>query len=321
MTTLTGEGYRPAELEQTPETFDEALATAREEFYSIPFEKEFEQMCADPRRKVDLSDDNTTASPRYLAAVSDYMHRKADEQRELTDVMGERLVPERVLVVKELVAATGDYIATQAQLERLRDMEHSGQLSRDDPRHATIRGAIKVASYYNGLIRSAAEEFPDLTPKKLMDTLGQIANVSLEHAALKHMAPNIIRSTVRGAQIELGHDQLLYAAGVSYRTTTVDEDVFKGGDYLAWRDDGSQIYVNSKSSPTSLRHMGIHNRNYGYDRRGVLHVAMLSDDEMGDSFIVPQVVADRRAAEMHVAVNSHPHRHRHRHPAYSSASR
>jgi hypothetical protein len=308
MTALAGEGFNPSqELDQTPETFYEAIRAARNELYQVGFEDEFQTLCSERRldpMNIEHPNDRTSLANEgaYAAAVSDYMHRKLDSERERTDYNGDRIVTEKALVARELAATTADYVFSQLRLSSL-PKEPYQDPSQEEVRRRVIRSTVHLASHFNGLIRKTAAEFPEITPSQMTNSLTQIVNTRFQNPGLLHNAPDVIRSAVRGAKFESAHGQILKASGFEVRGTDVDEDVRKGADYVAIRDDNAIVRVNIKASTHKLRDMGIQAR-YGYDPKGVLIVSLLNERDIGDSFAISDELVAEKVPLMREAINS-----------------
>ncbi len=319
MTTTLHEGATGfGEMDGSPETFEKAFEAAREEVYGVGFEDDFIALCAerglDPLNEDHPNDRNPIANEgAYAATVSDYMHRKLQAERERLDYNGDRIVPERDLIVRELAASTADFVYSQMRLSSLPPQKRHEQNHRktpderhqDETRRRIVDGALRLASHYNGLIRTTAQEFPDVTPSQMTKKIAQVANITLRHPALRQNSPNSVGSAVRGAQFEITHGQILEKSGVWFRDTSLEEDLYGGADYIAQRNDGSDVRINIKASKHNLKDMGIRG-DYGYDRKDTLIVNVLNDDEIGDSFTISDAMATRKAPIMYAAVNSYP---------------
>jgi hypothetical protein len=262
-----------AETQTSPETFQEAFKDARNAFYDLPFEPGFDELCA--KRGINPED---TDKPRYWAAVSDFAHRSVAEQRQ-------QGVPEEDLVVKELVASTTDYIYNQSFLDSGRGHQAGSQAANT---------ARNVTSHYNNLIRDTATTFPNITATELATSMTQIANISIEHPAIKQNAAGILGNAVSGAQHELAFGQILDHTGRSYRTATNSEDL-RGIDYVVESPNGTVDYIDVKASPHAIRARGSE-APFVRARDGQITMhSMLTDQELNDGFTISDDVAAQKA--------------------------
>jgi len=285
------EQYIPA-----AETVEEASRQARDAFYDIIVEPEFEGLL----QKRNLSPEDTD-KPRYWAAVADFARRASSDMRD-------NGVAEKDIVLKELYASTPDYVYAQRFLDH-----HRGHHGGDERLRDAIHSHKRVVSYYNGLIRGAAEEWPDMTPTALTRDLEKVANASLEHPVVKHNAPAMLRSTVRGAQHEIAFGQIADATGYRVRGANTTEDL-KGIDYVITNGHGQEVYVDVKASGHELGKRGAEGMAYAHTERGKLLAHPLSDEEIGDSFYITDDMAHNKAAQLTAVLDTPQHHH----AAYSS---
>lgn len=261
---------------QTP-NLDHEIREARADFYGLQSEDEFLDYC--DKKHIDIAN---TENPKYWTAVADYAYNKTSYAKD----SGEDTESHRLT---ELFAATPDFIYSQKQLE-------NRHLPRDQRRVLKER-----VSYYNGLIRNAAENHSSLTTTTLKKTLLGIAEKSIEDHDLQSAATNMIHYAVRGAQHELGFGQLLEAvcakkdSVVEFYKATVEEDL-NGIDYIVEAKNGRDIAVDVKSSLSEIKSQGNYSTPYTINMEGKLTMqSLLTDQDFEDRFYVSEGVINKKA--------------------------
>ncbi|MGH7195537.1 MAG: hypothetical protein ACREGA_02045 [Candidatus Saccharimonadales bacterium] len=264
---------------QTPQPeLPASLAAAEQAFHDLPFDERFGAMLRANGLTARDSD-----KPIYWQCAAQF----AD------DICAEDLeqgVEPKQLIIKELFAATPSFIYDSEQL--------SHPVDKTSPAAAAeSRAAKESVSYFNGLIRAAAEQWPDMPASTLAKSLMNVANTSINNPAVKQSAAGLIRNCVRGAQHELAFGQLLAAAGRQFRGATVAEDL-RGIDYVVARPDGRGAdFVDVKASLSEIESRG---QSRGFFVRAAdgrfITYSLLLDKELNDRFVVPEELAIERGA-------------------------
>ena len=256
----------------TPETVEPALKEALHSFYDLPFDPQFNELCVS--RGLNPED---TGKPAYWEAAADFASSTPNAEN------GE---DEKYSALKELFAATPDFIYQQKILE------HE---SHKYAAHNVYQNARERASYYNGLIRHVAQEWPDIRASVLATSLMNVVNISIERTDIKQSSLQGIRETIRGAQHELAFGQLLAHTGRDFRSANVGEDLH-GIDYVVSDPNGSTILIDVKASQHTLERRGSSMQPYIRSLDGQLTMSSLvTDTELNDRFFVSERLAVQRA--------------------------
>lgn len=304
MTSLTGEapsGF-PAntnhEQQNIPKTFDEAFSAGRNEFYMMMGDPGFTDTLE--QRKISLDD---THRPAYWAALSDYARNTAKEQRKAG-------ADERSLAVTELCASTADFVFNKYALDQTRE--------KTDPRSRQIaKRAKRIVTDYNGMIRNAAEQFPDVHVSQMSDKLISIANAAVEHPVLRHNTQQYINSAVRGAQHEVAVKDILDKGGFKNSDTSVSDDV-RGVDRRVTLPNGQVVKMDVKASAGAVSKLygsqKLHGLVYHWSRDNQLTVhPNIGDEQLRDRFFVDSSVAVDRAHKLGEIFATDPRLHAGRH--------
>jgi hypothetical protein len=260
-----------------PHTLESAFKAALENFRSLQTEIGFNELCHE--RSVDLTD---TGHRHYWAAVADYAAIQSEEAED-------NGLPERVAILNELIASTPDYIFKQDFLDR-----HS----HDHGDHHAVHEAKEVASYYNGLLRLAAEDWPDLTVASLLSSLTEATRAIGNHH-IRAQAPNQLVAAIRGAQHEVVFGQLLEHTDRTYHKTSLHQDL-KGVDYTVANPEGREQYIDVKTSMHDIvKYGGNFDRPYVVEADDHLIVySLVHDDELNGNFYLPDDLAARHGARL-----------------------
>lgn len=268
------------ETQTSVEELESHLLEAQRDFYDLTLADGFEELCKE--RDIDVT---ATDKPEYWRAAADFAYDQASEKRESGE-NGTRTT------LRELLAATPDFVYTQQALDRKRHQfpNHEAYMAH----RRQVPELKERASYYNGLIRYVAEQNPDLRASRLIKQLINVTNISIEDKHLKMASVNFAREVVRGAQHELGFGQLLERTGRSFRPATVDEDLH-GADYVVDGQHGP-IRLDVKASLSSIEAKGTFNKPFAIDDRDgqVTIYSLLSDHQLADRFTVPDRIAEER---------------------------
>lgn len=161
--------------------------------------------------------------------------------------------------------------------------------------------AHKLAlSTFNGLVRNFANSYPGMPASALTSALQQVAKATVaKNDRLKQkVADELMHGIVRGAQHELAFEDILQQAalqypGLTYRKTSVAEDL-KGGDYVVVPViGGPEIKIDVKSSLNSIENGRDGSENpFSIDHEGDIVIYSLIDP--GDSFEIDQETAASR---------------------------
>lgn len=269
-------GPSPAETETLKPNFETDLKEAQAGFYDLTFEDEFEEFSKGSGLTMDDTD-----KPEYWALVANYAHDKtfdAHDQKERGSIA-------------ELIAATPDFIYTQASLERGRQGFAKSEVYND---------ARSRASYYNNLLRQVASRYPDAKASQLRAALENTANISIEDRNIKNFSVNTINSTIRGAQHEIAFGQLLARTGRDFREAEPEEDL-RGVDYVAAGRRGRKLYLDVKAS---LHEVGKKGSEVAYAidpvDGNITIYSLLTKEDLGDSFYVSEAIADRKGEALKI---------------------
>jgi hypothetical protein len=264
---------RAEQIQTSPEEIDALLHEARDAFYDLPFDEDFNALCVE--RGLDPED---TSRPAYWEAAADFAAQSSAKAREAGE-------DERGIALRELFAATPDFIYKRKIA--------SGDFRNYPPE--VYRSAKESVSYYNGLIRYVAEECHDMRASVLTKGLVGIANISVEHEGLKQSSPDAIRDVVRGAQHEMVFGQLLEHTDRDFRTATVEEDL-EGTDYVVLSPDGTEQRIDVKASQGTIVHRGGTSRPYVNGEYGnIIFFSLVEDRELHDRFYVTDKLAEQKA--------------------------
>lgn len=268
------------EIAAPAESLLDNLKTAQQAFYGLPFETGFNELCIE--EGLTLDDVN---KPEYWHAVAEFASQASAEKLEQG---GDK----KQIVLNELLAATPSFIYDNAKLNHLRG---SARVPNEEF-HAVKRNV----SYFNGLIRYAAEQWPEMRASELSQSLLNIANISIEDPVIKRSASRYINDGIRGAQHETAFGQLLEATGRTFQEADIDEDL-RGIDYVIDRPDGHGVdYVDVKASLSEIEHHAIKNHSgaagpYARARDGHLVMySLITDKELNDHFFVSDKLAKQR---------------------------
>jgi len=265
------------ETQTSPEDLEILFKDARDAFYDLPFDDDFVDFCRS--NNIDPED---TAQPRYWEAAADFADQVSAKAREAGE-------DERRIAVRELFAATPDYIYQQNIARHNR---------RDYADQDKYQNAKERVSYYNCLIRYVAEQCPDMQASALTKHLVGIANISVENEHLREASSEAIRTTVRGAQHELAFGQLLAHSGREFRGASTEEDL-EGVDYVVVNLDGSIELIDVKASQNTIESRGASNRPYIRGSDGKLTMqSLVTDRELHDRFFVSESLAEQRGVTL-----------------------
>ena len=154
-----------------------------------------------------------------------------------------------------------------------------------------------VASSYNGYVRDLADQFPALTASQLRkQLLVATQSTMLHNAPATENAAQQISKCIRGAQHETAYGQLLSAAGLSYRSSNVPEDL-KGIDYVV-DIEGHQLGVDVKASLHDVSAKKSEGP-YAVNNGKVIMYSLIDDHELHDGFHVSDDIAAHKAPTIH----------------------
>lgn len=260
---------------QTPElSIEEAFANSRQELYDLTFQEGFDTL----REQRGISED-ATDTPAYWEVAADHANQAADKAR----MAGQS---EKEIVLTELIASTPDFVYKQTALK-----QGKGQLPQEEYDHYR-----RTTSYYNGLIREVAEQWPDLKVSQLQRHLLNAANIAVENRNVKHEAASAIEAAVTGAQHELGFAQIASRTGRKVESSTVEQDL-KGIDLLTTAVDQPTLKLDIKASLYSVTKMSRDaNKPFAIAKDGQITIfSLISKDEFRDKFFIDDKLVEQKA--------------------------
>jgi hypothetical protein len=261
-------------LLQSPDiSADQALDTARDAYFDLTCGEDFEAACIDSGINLDAA-----PTPQYWALAAEFSAANTVKARQ------EGALSEGEIVLSEILASTPDFLHKTGDLARYR----LGQKMEEAERQA----ALDIVSYYNGLIRYAAEQLPDLKASELSKDL---LNTAIADPTLRSGAAATVKEVIRGAQHEGGFGQILDKTGRPYRGATTEEDK-RGIDWVVGRPNGNYDLVDVKASLSDIESRGGEKTPYvRLDNGKIVMYSMIRDTEFNDSFRISDEVAAERA--------------------------
>ncbi len=252
----------------------EAFHVAERESYGLGVEDEFRTMCL--AGKIDADD---PSNPDYWRTMAMYGYEVAAADREANG-------PSMHADAAELLAVAPAFVIEQAAL-------YTNRFNSQAERQA----ARQTASYFNGLVRSFAYNYPEVHASDMLGSLNKIIGRSVEDKAVRQVASTELKSAIRGAQHELAFGQLLSAAGIEYWAADIEQDL-SGIDYIIKDAKGLALAVDVKASLSEIEARGSEKlycvKKNGRESR-VLIYSMIRDDELKDTFWLPDEVAQQKA--------------------------
>jgi hypothetical protein len=183
----------------------------------------------------------------------------------------------------ELLANTPNYLLVQEQLNKHQHRPYDA-----------VHHSKEVASYYNGLIRSFALNYPETSVEDLEVNLLTTVNKNFHSKHLRTVLANDVTPPIRGAQHELAFGQILEHAGLPFRRAELTEDL-KGVDYVVGQGI-DPLMIDVKASLAEIRDHGSGREFYIHsDGKSILH-SQAHDAEFGDRFFIPEQAAEEKAA-------------------------
>jgi hypothetical protein len=271
-----GATFAPATKPTLQSELQQAFDAGRQTFYDLQDDNAFLDLLASRHIPAQATD-----QPDYWETLADYSAAVSQQARR-SDSTGSA---DRQIVINELLAATPDFITKSLVLGANRHLADRQEAIHD----------VRIVSYYNSLLRDTASAWPDITAGRLGQQLAGIANTSLRDRRTKRRAAAIINSAIHGAQHEVAFGQLLEHSGWQFRPADLKQDI-GGVDYVATSRDGKHRWIDVKASLHDiLKHGGNAQRPYvaKHDDRLVMY-SLLTDEELDDTFHVPEVVAIRK---------------------------
>ena len=267
----TGERQTPIEIIQAD------LREAHDAFYGLFSDPDLEAYCADH----DISfDDEETNPEAYWETVADYAFEASDRARE----SGE---PESKIALKELFAATPDFIYQQLALRKHEQTPYLTEEAMED--------AADRLGYFNKLVRHVATQYPGIRASTLANSLVNIVNISIQSKSLRRSGDYFINDCIQGAQHERGFGQMAKYARRESREATPDEDM-RGADRVFMANNGTDLYVDVKSSLNSVEKTGEFDRPYSRRGHSIVMYSMLTNRDLADRFYIPEELAAERGA-------------------------
>lgn len=254
----------------------EAFLGAHDSLITAPFETKFQLRCQ--QLGISAADHE---QPLYWEIMAQYQAEKAQDES-LSGLES---------YAQTLASYTPSAILHKQALE-------SSHLTRDE-RHMHK----EALSGYNTFLREFAGNYPDISATELLTELLRVTQVTVAENSnsLQAHADTYLRGAIHGAQHELGFKSILDQAvidypGLSYRTTTVEEDL-KGGDYVITLPDGKEIIVDVKASLDQIdgKNSGNTGSYFHVTADGQLVIlSCLTNAELGAHFTVPEALAKAR---------------------------
>lgn len=251
---------------------DEAFSKAESDLLNAPLELEFQQLCI--TQNISVSDHK---NPAYWGLIAQYESDNAQDPY-ITSFESDVLI-----VAANVPSAVLHQHALDIPLPH--DKTHVHKLA---------------LSTFNGLVRAFASSYPDISASTLTLALQRVANatVAKNDRRKQKVADELMHGIVRGAQHELAFEDILQQAalqypGLTYRKTSIAEDL-KGGDYVVIPViDGPEIKIDVKSSLNSIENSRDGSESpFSIDHEGDIVIYSLINP--GDSFeIDPETAASR----------------------------
>lgn len=273
-------------FEPSPENLDEEFVTAHESLRRIHDDRDFIQYRSN--RNVYNSHD-----ARYNRTLADYAYEYSSEFSPVT----------------EAVLAVNDFVEAQAYLDA-----HPGR-GNVDP------AALDHAAYFGKILHRVLDEYPTAKPSQLFNQL--VRAVPEASPQVRPQAQPIIRNAVRGVLHERAlkqflTDEALQEEGiyVEVEDSNVQKDL-RGSDFRVTINRPHRepvvIDVDAKASLSEIeaKHIEAERRDPKTNRASMTHLpywvnphtgtvmmySLVTDREMGDSFIVPENIVKERSKQ------------------------
>ncbi len=222
---------------------------------------------------------NDQRDPNYWRALMSYGYDSAANVRQESGSSVE-------IDAFELATATTAYVLEQ------HGMNHGGFNSYEER-----ESARQTTSYFNGIIRSFAENYPEVDVTDILAPLTKIVNTTMPQRGLRQDGEKYIKDVIHGAQHELGFGQILRAGGAKFRPASQEEDLH-GIDYVVDNGHGKAVFVDVKASLSQIEARGSEKvfavkKDHGTSR--VIMYSCIREDEFGGKFWLSEEVAAQKA--------------------------
>lgn len=265
------------------EQIDAAFSEVQSSVYKLSADPAFQAKCLE--NGIDPNNDFDT--PHYWQAFADHAYSFVAKARER---QGNSLR----LTAFELTTATPAYVHAKNRLNQISAHEKAGkQLSAAE--HAEKRALKPMASYFNGIIRNFAVDFPAASPSRLSVALANTASKTIGDPKLLESGVTTINTAIRGAQHEIALGQILSHTGIPCEASSITDDL-KGFDYQLQLPDGRTLEIDAKASLFTQKKNGNAERAYTWGEGGQLILFSLArDSEFRDRFFIDDSLAAQRA--------------------------
>lgn len=262
------------EQNYTTEEITGALANAQEVVARLQLDSSFHAACAEATIHP-LRDRQT---PEYWHAFRMYVGGRVDAAKEA----GKDTLQMDAI---ELLAAAPSYLLEQQKLTK-------GSFEDIQER----RYAKEIVSWYNGMIRGFAQNYPETSASSLTTKLLTTVSETVHTPNDRNAAGQCLKNTIRGAQHELAFGQVLGHTGIPCRSTTVEEDL-KGLDYVVGEGKHA-IGVDVKASLSEVESRGSERLFAVKPNGNVVMYSMVLDAELHDRFFVDDQLAKEKSTQL-----------------------
>lgn len=261
------------EQNYSTEQINDALEFAQRAVDGLRHDMSFHQACLE--RGIDPVHDNSSAD--YWNTFRFYVGERTDQER----ANGRDKL---TMDAAELISATPAYLLEQSRL-------NNGHHQNPDERHY----AKEVVSYYNGMIRDFALNYPEASVTGVRRNLQDVLSHTIHNHRVKEAATADVAATLRGAQHELAFGQVLSYTGLPYRGASLPEDL-KGIDYVLG-DESEPTYIDVKASLSEIEHRGSEGLFAVKPDGKVVMYSMALDVEFNDRFFIAPESAEVKAQQ------------------------
>ena len=177
-----------------------------------------------------------------------------------------------------------------------------------------VRSEIELLSRFNTQVRDYALRFPDASVNELLNGMQEIAAFPTPSHSLQGFIEYQLHAIVRGARHELAFRQIVEQSGRTIHHASTEDDLH-GVDYIV-QGRHRPLPVNVKASMEEIRGRHGEQTPYSIHKGTILVYSTVTDDDFGDSFFIPEIIAQQHA----VTIDSYLHNaetelqhHRHYH--------
>lgn len=260
---------------ETSDTIAQTFDSARKNVQAMTSTAEFHDACAaaslDPYEDMD--------KPAYWETFSAYAYDAI-----ATEADGQPLTMEQE--ARHLLAETPRFLFAQLELES------RSSLTREQKDYDR-----SVASYYNGLVRSFANNHPAARVSSVKAGLLAMANISIEDQTVRQNAARAVHATLHGTQHELAFGQILGYTGLQSQPATLEQDLV-GIDYMVQTQTGSWFGLDVKASDRLItgdkRNKFLYASKPGHPYELIVH-SLTHDNELKDRFFTSEEIAAKKS--------------------------